>query len=461
MNTFPKDFLWGAASSAYQIEGYSLADGGGASIWDTFTHTPGKIAYGDHGDMACDSYHRYGEDIALLKELGVKAYRFSTSWARVDPNADGNWNTAGISYYDAVVDACLKIGIEPYMTLYHWELPQAAEDRGGWRSEETAHAFARFAGMMADHFKGRVKNYFTLNEPQCTTSLGHQQGIHAPGLQLDLAEQFTVHINQMLAHGLAQRAIKEADPTAIVGIASTGNLCYPETETEENIHAARTATFAVSDDNWIFTHQWLLDPICLGKFPACVGTVLEPLAKAVTPEQLEIIHTVPDMLGYNIYNGHAVRAGKDGLEYVPKHPGYPRTALKWPVTPEVLDWGVRFLQERYSLPAYITENGLSCNDRIYLDGRVHDIDRIDFLARYLGALSRAIENGADIRGYFHWALTDNFEWHSGYAERFGLVYIDFPSVRRIPKDSFFWYKNVIHSGLLKKPMQESFYLSGQ
>ena len=446
MRTFPADFLWGAASAAYQIEGYDLEDGGGASIWRTFTHTPGKIAYGDTGDIACDSYHRYREDIALLKELGVKAYRFSTSWARIDPRGNGTWNRAGLAYYDRVVDACLAAGIIPYMTLYHWELPQALQDRGGWCEEETACAFGRFAGMMARHFRGRVRNYFTLNEPQCTTSLGYFQGIHAPGLKLKLPLVFSCHVHQMMAHGLAQRSIKAADPEAIVGIASTGNLCYPETETPENIEAARRATFATDADNWIFTHHWLLDPILFGRFPACAGTALEPLVGQVSPRQLEILHTVPDMLGYNIYNGHEVRATESGFGYTPKYPGYPRTALKWPVTPEVLNWGVRFLQERYGLPGYITENGLSCNDRIFLDGKVHDIERIDFLSRYLDALGRAVESGADIRGYFHWSATDNLEWHSGYGERFGLVYVDFPTGRRLPKDSFFWYKQVILTG---------------
>ncbi len=448
MIAFPKEFIWGAASSAYQIEGYSLEDGGGASIWHTFSHTPGKIANDDHGDIACDAYHRYEEDIALLKELGVKAYRFSTSWARIDPKGDGNWNMAGAAYYDRLVDSCLAAGIEPYMTLYHWELPQALEDQGGWRKEETAYAFGRFAAFMADRFKGRVKHYFTLNEPQCTTSMGHAQGLHAPGLRLPLEDQFRVHVHQMIAHGLAQRTIKSADPEAVVGLASTGNLCYPETENPENIEAARKATFATMMDFWIFTHQWLLDPVCLGRFPDCSGTPLEPLVKTVTAEQMEIIHTVPDMLGYNVYNGHAVRPGEQGFEYVPKYAGFPRTALKWPVTPEVMDWGMRFLYERYPLPMFITENGLSCNDKIYLDGKVHDPDRIDFLARYLICLNRAVENGVDLRGYFHWALTDNFEWHSGYCDRFGLVFVDYPEVKRIPKDSFHWYKKVAASGIV-------------
>lgn len=448
MSTFPKDFLWGAASAAYQIEGYDLEDGGGASIWRTFTHTPGKIAYGDNGDIACDSYHRWEEDIALLKKLGVRAYRFSTSWARIDPNADGSWNEAGLAYYDKVVNGCLAAGIEPYMTLYHWELPQSMEDRGGWCKEETAYAFGRFARMMAEHFRGRVRHYFTLNEPQCTTALGYQMGVHAPGRRLSLPKVFSCHVHQMMAHGLAMQAIKQVDPEAVVGLASTGNLCYPEAETPENIEAARKATFATDPDNWIFTHHWLLDPIVLGRFPDCEGTVLAPLVKKVTRKQMEIIHTVPDMLGYNIYNGHAISA--DG-SYVPKYPGYPRTALKWPVTPEVMDWGVRFLQERYRLPGYITENGLSCNDRVYLDGKVHDVERIDFLARYLTALSRAVAGGADIRGYFHWSLTDNLEWHSGYGDRFGLTYMDFPTGNRIPKDSFFWYQKVAETGTVFFP----------
>lgn len=451
MSTFPKDFLWGAASAAYQIEGYDLEDGGGASIWRTFTHTPGKIAYGDNGDIACDSYHRWEEDIALLKELGVAAYRFSTSWARIDPCGDGNWNEAGLAYYDKVVDGCLKAGITPYMTLYHWELPQIVQDRGGWCKEQTAYDFARFAEKMASHFRGRVRHYFTLNEPQCTTALGYQQGIHAPGLKLELAAFFSCHIHQMMAHGLAQRAIRKMDPDAVVGLASTGNLCYPETETPENIAAARQATFATDPEWWVFTHHWLLDPIVFGRFPDCAGTVLEPLVQAVTAEQMEIIHTVPDMLGYNIYNGHAVRAEEDGFVLVPKYPGYPRTALKWPVTPEVMDWGVRFLQEHYRLPGYVTENGLSCNDRVYLDGQVHDLERIDFLARYLTCLSRAVNSGADIRGYFHWSLTDNLEWHSGYGDRFGLVYMDFHGMQRIPKDSYRWYRRVVETGTIAFP----------
>ena len=451
---FPEGFIWGAASSAYQIEGYATEDGGGKSIWDKFTHTEGKIAYGDNGDVACDSYHRYMEDIMLVKNAGMHAYRFSTSWARIDPNADGNWNEAGLAYYDKVVDACLDNGIVPYMTLYHWELPQSAQDRGGWQIRDTAEAFGRFAGMMAEHFKGRVNNYFTLNEPQCTVNMGYVQGLHAPGLHLDLQGEFSCWKHQLLAHGIAQRAIKAVDPEAVVGIASTGNLCYPSVETEENVIAARKATFSTDAAWWTFSHQWLLDPICLGHFPEDGCPELWELVSSVSAEEMEIIHTVPDFLGYNIYNGHEVKATVDSYEQVSRYPGFPRTGIKWPVSPEVMDYGVRFLSERYDLPAFISENGLSCNDRVYLDGKVHDVERIDFLTRYLSCLCRAVENGAKLIGYFQWSLTDNFEWHSGYGERFGLVYVDLPSGTRTPKDSYYWYKDIIKTG---KP---EFYIPG-
>lgn len=440
---FPGDFVWGAASSAYQIEGFSTADGGGESIWDEFCRREGSIAFGDSGEIACDSYHRYMEDVELLKELGASAYRFSTSWARIDPRGDGNWNEAGIVYYEKLVDALLERGITPWMTLYHWELPLPLEEKGGWQETGTAYAFARFARMMAERFRGRVDKFFTLNEPQCSVSLGYEHGIHAPGKRLPAAGQFACFKNQLLAHGLSQRAILEVIPGATVGLASTGRLCYPETESAEDIAAARALSFSVYDGDWLFTHHMLLDPVVLGRFPDCSGTMLEPLVSAVSKEELELIHCPPHIIGMNIYNGHEARMGENGAEFVPKYRGYPRTALKWPVTPGVLDWGLRLIYERYSLPIYITENGLSCNDKIYLDGKVHDADRIDFLARYIGAMRRAMESGVPVEGYFHWSLMDNFEWHSGYSDRFGLIYMDYPSLRRIPKDSFHWFKKLI------------------
>jgi len=439
-----EDFVWGAASSAYQIEGYSTADGGGKSIWDTFSHQPGNIFENSNGDVACNSYHRYSEDIAHLKELGVSAYRFSTSWARIDPNGDGCWNRKGLAYYDRLVDALIAAGITPWMTLYHWELPQALEDQGGWQSVATAQAFGRFAGMMAEHFSNRVKRYITLNEPQCSVGLGYASGIHAPGKRLDLAGQFTCWKHLLMAHGLAAAAIRNADNQALIGFASTGNLCYPLVETQENIDAAREASFTAHDNQWTFTHHMALDPICKGTFPPCGAGQLARLAQEVTDEERSIIHQIPDFLCFNIYNGWGVIRGADGSpEYVRRYDGFPRTALKWPITPEVMDWGLRFLYQRYGIVCSISENGLSCNDRIYLDGKVHDADRIDFLHRYLRSMKRAAENGVELEGYFHWALTDNFEWHSGYGERFGLVFVDYPTQDRLPKDSFYWYQRVI------------------
>ena len=436
---FREDFVWGAASSAYQTEGYPTADGGGESIWDAFCKTPGAIANGEDGSVACDGYHRFPEDIGLLASLGLSAYRFSTSWARIDPNGDGYWNEAGLGYYDRVVDCCLKNGVAPWMTLYHWELPQALEERGGWQNPETAEAFSRFAGMMAAHFKDRVQHFITLNEPQIVLKLGYSDGVHAPGKSLSLPQLVSCWKNLMLAHGLSFRAIRKAAPNARIGIASTGKLCYPQSPADDN--AARQETFRLTDSDWMFTHTMVLDAVCLGRVDAEDGE-LQKLVSAVTPEEWDVMHAAPDFIGVNAYNGSEIAAGPGGKTvYVPRPVGAPRTALKWPITPEVLEYGLTYLYARYGLPLCVTECGLSCNDRVYLDGKVHDPDRIDFLHRYLLALRRGSEK-ADIRGFFHWSLTDNFEWHSGYGDRFGLIYIDFEAQKRTVKDSARWLSQI-------------------
>ncbi len=438
--SFQANFVWGVASAAYQIEGGATEDGRGASIWDTFSHTKGKTFDGNTGDVAADAYHRYQEDIDLMASCGIEHYRFSISWSRIDPRGDGIYNEKGFSYYDKVIDACLAKGIEPYVTLYHWDLPQALEDQGGWLSRDTATAFANYAHAVAAHFKSRVKTYITLNEPECSYALGYATGEHAPGKKLPPAQVFACLCNLLLAHGLAMRAVRSADPTAQVGIATTGRLCYPATENDATIAAARKASFAIENDDWMFTHHMVLDPVCFGRFPACDGTFLQALTEAVSPADLEIMHAVPDFMALNIYNGSEIALGANGEPvYVPKYDGFPRTALKWPVTPDVMHYGVRFLSERYSLPIFISENGQSCNDRVFLDGNVHDPDRIDFLHRYLLALKKAAESGADVRGYFHWCWTDNYEWNNGYKERFGLVFVDYRTQKRIPKDSAAWY----------------------
>ena len=438
---FRKDFAWGAATSAIQIEGYSTADGGGESVWDEFCRRDGAVACGDSIGAACDSYHRYKEDIALIESMGLKNYRFSTSWARIDPQGDGNWNEAGLAYYDALVDALSEKGIRPWMTLHHWELPLALERQGGWLNEKTAEAFGRFAGMMAEHFKGRVMDYFTINEIECIIGLGFDLGLHAPGKKLPIDGVFTAWKNLMLAHGKAGRAIRSADPAAQIGIVSTGRLCWPREEKDTD--AARREMFTLYDNDWTFTHNIVLDAACFGKLPTTEGTRLHELTGEITAEEWEIMHFAPDVIGLNLYNGHEIYADENGEpRYCPKYAGFPRTSLKWPVTPRIMDDSVGFIYERYKKPICISECGLSCTDWVHLDGKVHDPERIDFLHRYLAALSDCAER-ADIRGFFHWSLMDNFEWHSGYTERFGLVYVDYPTGARIPKDSAAWYAETV------------------
>lgn len=442
--SFSKDFLWGAASSAYQTEGAPYEDGKGASIWDTFSHLAGTTFEGDTGDFACDGYRRYADDIAVMAAMGVKAYRFSVSWPRVEPQGDGVISERGLAYYDRVIDCCLSHGIEPYVTLYHWDLPQALEDKGGWQNRDTCRAFARYCGTAAEHFRGRVRHYFTMNEIQCVVLLGNSLGLHAPGKKLPTKELFSIWHNLLLAHGLAFRAIKDADPVSMVSLASTGRLCYPETASAADLEAARRQTFAVSGDDWMFTHQMALDPVILGSYPDAVGTELQPLINAVPDSELELIQTGVDFLALNIYHGNRVREGKSGIpEYVSNLTGCRRTAMKWPITPEVMEYGPLFMWERYGKPVLITENGVSCNDFVSPDGKVHDCDRIDFLAQYLRGLRFCAERGVPIAGYFHWSFTDNFEWNCGYGERMGLVYVDYSSQKRVPKESAAWYSRVL------------------
>ena len=439
---FPKNFVWGAASAAYQVEGAFAEDGRGTSVWDTFSHTPGKTYGGHTGDVACDAYHRYREDISLLSRLGIPNYRFSISWPRIFP--DGRtFSAKGFEYYDRVVDFCLEKGVTPWVTLFHWDTPQALEDEGGWHSRKTAELAGIYAGAVAEHFAGRVKHYFTLNEPQCFIGLGYKTGLHAPGKTLGDKDVFTCWHNAMLAHGLMARAVRNAAPDAQIGVASAGQIAFPHTQDAGDVAAARQATFSarIGAHSPVFTHQAFLDPILLGRYPD------EPFfsAGAFEPEDFALIRQPIDFIGLNCYNGIEVAASENGPVVIPPHEGYPRTALKWPITPEILHYGPLWVCERYRLPVYITENGLSCNDLIYMDGTVRDGDRIDFLSRYLHELGKACADGADVRGYFHWSLTDNFEWQSGYEERFGLIYIDYPTQRRIPKYSAFWYAEVARS----------------
>lgn len=442
--SFPKEFVWGAATASYQIEGAAFEGGRGMSIWDTYSHTPGNTLGGDTGDVACDSYHRWAEDIALMKQMHLKAYRFSVAWPRIFPNGTGAVNEEGLTWYSRFVDALLDAGIEPYVTLYHWDLPQALQDKGGWLNADTAKAFAEYARVVTERFRGRVKYYFTLNEPQCNIGIGYGQKRQAPGYGLDDAMTFCAWHTILYGHCLAAAAIRKADPDAKVGIAPTGRICTPATDSPADIEAARQAMFALQDGDWTFTYNAAMDPIVFGKWPEIKGGQAQRVAENIPAEQLAALPLGKvDFMGMNIYNSITVKAGENGPEFCKRPAGFPRTAIDWPITPESMTWGPRFIYERYGLPIFITENGISCCDRIHLDGKVHDPDRIDFLHRYLLALREGAESGTDVRGYFHWSLMDNFEWAHGYNERFGLVYVDYATCDRTPKDSAAWYTGVV------------------
>ena len=455
---FDKNFLWGTASSSYQIEGAFTEDGKGLSIWDTFSNKPGNIAHDENGNKACDHYHRYREDISLMKNLGIQAYRFSISWSRIFPDgivkdSDGNirYNKAGLDFYDKIVNFCLENNIKPFITIYHWDLPQALEDKGGWLNRETAFIFADYAEFICEHFSDRVTNIATINEPQIISGLGYMLGLHAPGKKLDAVSVLSVIHHLALAHGLAVTKMRAVSKQPVkTGFSSTGDLCYPSKECDEDIDAARAECFNIVKGNMTFNHTIFCDMTCLGRYPDIAGTELhlEPgLEKIGHYEELpfvkkgdiELIHQPIDYLGINVYNGHEINAAG----YINKKPGSPRTALGWPVTPGVMNYGIRYLYERYNLPIYIFEDGLACNDIISLDGKVHDSNRIDFLTRYLTDLEKAYKAGVPILGYFHWSFTDNFEWHSGYDPRFGLVFVDYETQQRIPKDSAYWYSDLI------------------
>ena len=443
---YPSDFIWGAASSAYQIEGAYKEDGKGLSIWDTFSHQPGTT-FGNHtGDVACDHYHLFKKDIALMKGLGITNYRFSVSWPRIFPNGDNVLNARGLAFYDALVNELVKNDITPFMTLYHWDLPQALSDCGGWLNRDNTDAFAEFAGFVAKHFSDRVTNYFTINEPQCIAYLGYSTGTHAPGLKLSDAEVMKVFHHLSLAHGKAVLSMRKMASQPIrIGYASTGMVCYPQTESAEDIALAEKLTFSMpaeGEESWGFVHQIMGDPVFLGHYTDLSDRFPDMDFSFRQEGDLAIINQPVDYLGINVYNGHKVSC-EEPNGYVPKYPGFPRTAMKWPITPGVMNWGLHCIGNHYHTPVIVSENGLSCNDKIFQDGRVHDPDRIDFLSRYLNEMEKGIEKGSPVIGYFHWALTDNFEWYDGYNEHFGLVYVDFRTQERIVKDSGYWYRDYI------------------
>lgn len=444
--SFPSDFTWGVATASYQIEGAAYKEGGGWCVWDMFCRRPGAVHGGENGDIACDHYNRWREDVALMKDLGIKAYRLSISWPRILPTGTGAINQAGLDFYDGLIDALLDAGITPYVTLFHWDLPYELYCKGGWLNRDSADWFADYTRIIMDRLSDRVSHWMTLNEPQCFIGLGMQSGAHAPGDKLATAEVLRAGHHAMLAHGKAVQTIRaESKQPAKVGYAPVGVVYVPATDSAEDIEAARRSTFDLSTTN-MWSNAWWMDPVFLGRYPEEALKAFGIDAPPIKSGDLDTISEPLDFFGCNIYNAQTVQAGADGSpEMVPHPQGLGRTSPGWPVTPQCLYWGPRFFAERYGKPVIITENGLGVTDWVARDGNVYDPQRIDFLNRHLLELERAYDDGVDVRGYFQWSLMDNFEWAEGYKIRFGLVYVDYQTQQRIPKSSAHWYREVIKS----------------
>jgi beta-glucosidase len=445
---FPKDFTWGAAAASYQIEGAASEDGKGPSVWDMFCKKPGAVFQSHTGDVACDHYHRYQEDIGLMKQIGLQAYRLSISWSRVLPNGVGQKNEAGLAFYDRLVDALLKAGVEPYVTLFHWDYPLALYYRGGWLNRDSSDWFAEYTGVIVDRLSDRVKNWMTFNEPGEFIGTGHQGGYHAPGDKLRFAEVALAAHHVLISHGKSVQTIRaRTKQPCRIGYAPNAAVRIPNSGSPADIAAAKHAMFD-SFGGGIKQNALWIDPVFLGKYPAGLLEAFGSEAPQIRAGDLETICQPLDFFGTNIYACDRVKAkdnGEPGAQVVPYPPGYPVTGMNWPVTPDALYWGARLFHERYQKPIYITENGLSLRDWVSVDGNVHDPARIDFLTRYLASLRRAGEHGAQIAGYFQWSILDNFEWAEGYRERFGLIHVDYQTQKRTLKDSAYFYGEVIRS----------------
>ncbi|WP_043441920.1 glycoside hydrolase family 1 protein [Arthrobacter sp. L77] len=462
--TFPEGFLWGAATAAYQIEGAAREGGRGPSIWDTFSRVPGAVADAHNGDVACDHYHRSADDVALMKSLNLQAYRFSTSWSRCMP--DGvTPNVEGIRFYSRLVDQLIAAGIKPWLTLYHWDLPQALEDEGGWTNRDTAYRFAEYAAVMHEALGDRVRIWTTLNEPWCAAFLGYAAGVHAPGRQEPTAALAAAH-HLLLGHGLATQELRRRDPGATLGI--TLNLTVPDPRDPAS-EADRDAARRIDGQfNRIF-----LDPVLRAAYPEDVLRDVEHLGLAdhIRAGDLDIIGTPIDVLGVNYYHGEAVTmtpaaeaapqeahaplerpvsspyVAAHGVRSVPR--GLPVTAMDWEVQPEGLRRLLNRLQDEYTgpagIPIYVTENGAAYDDVADADGFVDDQDRLGFFDAHVRAMKDAIDDGVDLRGYLAWSLMDNFEWAWGYHQRFGLVRVDYETLQRTPKASALWYARLAAS----------------
>jgi beta-glucosidase len=448
LNALPADFTWGVATAAYQIEGAVTEDGRSPSIWDTFSHTPGKIDNGDTGDVACDHYHRVPEDIGLIKQVGAEAYRFSLAWPRVVPDGDGPVNKAGLDFYDRLVDGLLEAGVTPFATLYHWDLPQVLQDRGGWTVRETSEHFAAYASQVVERLGDRVKDWATLNEPLCSAWIGHLEGRMAPGLtDLTAAVRASYHLH--LGHGLAVQAIRAASSDARVGIVNNLSPIEPASTSEADLAAARRADGHIN--------RWWLDPVLGRGYPQDM-VELYGVELPVQPGDLETIAAPLDWLGLNYYFRQIVTADPSG-----RAPGFTQvpvagarhTHMDWEVYADGLEQLLLRLTEEYGVERiYVTENGSAFQDTVAADGSVHDPERVRYLEEHLAACARAVAKGAPLAGYFAWSLLDNFEWAYGYDKRFGLVHVDYATQRRTVKTSGRRYAELVreHAGRRAGPV---------
>jgi beta-glucosidase len=445
-------FLWGVSTSSYQIEGAAREDGRGPSIWDTYCRQPGRITNGDTGDVACDHYHRYREDVGLMRDLGVEAYRFSVAWPRVMPNGRGDVNEAGLAFYDRLIDALSAASIEPWICLYHWDLPQALGDLGGWTNRDCAQWFADYATLIARRYGDRVKRFATFNEPSVFTLFGYCLGGQAPGISdHGMTLRAIHHVN--LAHGAAIDVLRANVVDASLGMVHNCQPCRPANGDPANLAAARKM-----DAYW---NGAFPDPQLLGHYPPLLADAVAPL---VQPGDLARICRPVDWFGLNHYSPHYLVPDTHnplGVWFGSAPADVRRTSMGWPVEPDAFRDTLMDIHKRYRLPIYVLENGTASADEIDGRGEVADQPRIDFLGAYTAAMFEAIAAGADVRGYFVWSLLDNFEWGSGYSQRFGLVYVDYATQRRIPKASFRWYKQLVKGAPAKPGIADAAVRSGK
>lgn len=437
VHKFPDDFVWGTATAAYQIEGAANEDGRGESIWDRFSHIPGNVWNNQNGDVACDHYHRYKEDVQILKEMGVKGYRFSISWPRVIPDGTGKINQKGIDFYNNLIDELLRQGIQPFVTLYHWDLPQALQDRGGWTNRDTTDYFAEYAQQMFKQYGDRVKHWITHNEPWCTSFLGHAIGVHAPGLKDFSAALLAAH-NVLLSHGKAVEVFRQMGLDGKIGITLNLTPSYPASNSADDLQAA-----TISDG---FSNRWFLDPVFKGQYPDDMVKVFGTFAKIpeIQEGDMKLISSNIDFLGINYYSRSLVKHNPDaqfGVETLKPEGQY--TDMDWEVYPQGLyDLLLRIKKDYGDIDLYITENGAAFKDVVEND-QIDDIDRLNYLKKHFEKAAEAIRDGVKLKGYFVWSLMDNFEWAFGYSKRFGLIYVDYETQRRLWKKSALWYKDVI------------------